>query len=198
LSNNKRCRLSVFSFDFKQASHSNQSRKTRFFRSLYGYTQRVSSRLKDGQVVSYSYHYPGILDDHPYVKLGKSVFGIIPGDEGDILELFDSFEEVTYYNFIGYVLESDCQPIIDKTKSTASQDIVKFGFLSILLIAAQHNGSISRSSLNQLGFENDYVDSAIMHLNNYDLVNEARGAVVCTHRGILFAQSLLKSFTRTR
>lgn len=195
--NNQRYRLSIFSFDFKQASSSNQVRKTRFFRSLYGYTQRVSRRLKDGKIVSYFYHYPGVLDEHSHVKLGKSVFGIIPGNEGAILELFDSFEELTYYNFIGYVLESDCQTIVDKTKSIASQNIVKYGVLSVLLTAAQNDGEISRTSLNQLGFENSYVDSAIAYLQNYDLVNEARGAVICTRRGMLFAQSLMDAFTRT-
>jgi hypothetical protein len=131
------------------------------------------------------------------VKLGKSVFGILPGDEGEILELFDSFEEVTYYNFIGYVLESDCQSIVDKTKSTAGQVVMKYGFISILLIAAQHNGRVLRSNLNDLGLDNDYVDSAVAYLNGYNLVNEEAGVVICTHQGLLFAQSLRNIFTRT-
>jgi hypothetical protein len=190
----QRCRLSVFSFDFKQASHSNQARKTRFFRSLYGYTQRVSRRLKDGQVVSYSYHYPGILDECPHVKLGKSVFGIKPGDERAILELFNSFEEVKYYNFIGYIRESDCQQIVDETKSTVSQNILKFGYLSILLIAALHDGSISRLDLNKLGYDDNYLDSALAFLTEYGLVKEARGAVVCTKQGTLFGRVLLDTF----
>ncbi len=194
--NNQRCRLSVFSFDFKQASHSNQARKTRFFRSLYGYTQRVSRRLKDGQVVSYSYHYPGLLDEYPHVKLGKSVFGIRPGDEGAVIELLNSFEEVRYYNFIAFVRESDCQRIIDESKSATSQAIMRLGFLSVLLIAAQHDGIILRFNLNKLGFDDDYLGSALAYLKKYDLVKEARGEVVCTNKGILFAQSLLNTFDR--
>lgn len=186
-------RLSIFSFDFKQTTQSNQARKTRFFRSLYGYTQRVRRQLKDGQVNSYSYHYPGILDEQPHVKLGKSVFGVIPGNEGAILELFSSFEELTYYNFIGYVLESDCQPIVAEMKSTASREIMTHGYLSVLLIAAQHDGTILRTNLNQLGFDDSYIDSAIAYLLAYELVNEVSSSVVCTQRGMLFAQSILNN-----
>lgn len=196
--NNQQYRLSIFSFDFKQTSQSNQARKTRFFRSLYGYTQRVSRRLKDGQVTSYSYYYPGILDEYPHVKLGKSVFGIIPGGESAIIELFESFEELIYYNFIGFVPKSDCQLIVDETKSTAGQGIAKYGFLSVLLIAAQHNGEILRTDLNKLGFENGYIDSALAYLHSHDLVKETRGVVVCTQRGMGFAQSITDTFTRTR
>jgi hypothetical protein len=153
----------------------------------------VSRQLKDGQIVSYSYHYPGILDEQPHVKLGKSVFGVVPGGEGAILDLFNSFDELTYYNFIGYVLESDCQAVLDELKSTASREIEKHGLLSILLVAAQHEGTISRANLNQLGFEDEYIDSAIVYLQKYDLVKEARDSVVCTQRGVLFAQSILKT-----
>ena len=103
MTENGLCQLRVFSFDFHQPAHSDQSRKTRFFRHLYGYTQRIKRRLKDGQVTTYSYHYPGILDQIPHIKLGKSVFGILPGTESLVLDLFQSYNEVIVHQFIGMI-----------------------------------------------------------------------------------------------
>ncbi len=85
-------RVYVISFDFKQPKGSSQARKTRFFRELYGYTQQVKQELKDGEIVTRTYHYPGVLDQIPYVKLGKSVIAVQPGTEEAILKLLDAFD----------------------------------------------------------------------------------------------------------
>lgn len=192
---NKVYRLSVFSFDFKQPAKSNQARKTRFFRSLYGYTQRVKRRSRNGQVVEYSYHYPGLLGQLPHIKLGKSVFGVKPGSEYSILELLDNFREITYYQFIGWIHVPEWTEVKYRSLLLISQLIQDLGFLSILVIVAQYNRGISKSSLLELGFESEYVDSATVFLKERDLLDYNGGLFIPTRKGSLIAKPFLRDLS---
>lgn len=181
----------MFSFDYIQPRQSDQGRKTRFFRRLYGQTQRVNRRLQDGRTASYTYHYPGILAQLPHVRLGKSVFGVRPGTEGPVLELLESFEEVSFYRFIGWLPSRMWQPGNRKSLLAASSLIAHFGHLSILLSAEKHGGSASLADLIDYGFDAEYVVGASRHLVECGLLGSKPEGFYCTGRGRTVAQMLL-------
>lgn len=189
-------RLRIISFDFKQPAQSNQARKTRFFRSLYGYTQNVKRRSRNGQIVEYSYHYPGLLDYLPHIKLGKSVFGVKPGHEFSILELLDEFQEITYHQFIGWIDVPEWPEANYQSYLRISQLIHYFGFLSILIVLAQYDQAISKSSLLELGFEGKYVDLATEFLKEGDLLDYNDDMFILTSKGSLVAKPLLENIDR--
>jgi len=186
-------RLSIISFDFKQPAQSNQARKTRFFRSLYGYTQHVKRRSRNGQIIEYSYHYPGLLDQLPYFKLGKSVFGVRPGHEFSILELLDKFQEITYHQFIGWINIPEWSEFNHRDYLRISQLIHDFGFLSILIVLKQHNQTISNSDLLELGFDSKYIDLATEFLKERDLLDFDDDVYVLTSKGSLIVKTLLEN-----
>jgi hypothetical protein len=180
----------VFSFDYIQARQTEQGRKTRFFRRLYGQTQLVKRHLHDGRTVSYSYHYPGILDELPHVRLGKSVFGVQPGTEGPVLDLFESLEEVVFYHFTGWLPVRLWQLANRKPLMAASSLIGHFGYLSVLLAVARNGGSVSRSDLMDSGFDAEYLTAAWNYLQGHGLLRSKPEGFQCTPRGTTIAQSL--------
>lgn len=185
------CRLRVFSFDYIQPRQTSQGRKTRFFRLLYGQTQVVKRHLRDGRTVSYSYHYPGILDELPNVRLGKSVFAVRPGTEGPILDLFQSFEEVTYYRFTGWVPARMWQLANRRPLKTASSIIANLGYLSVLVAAAKRGGFVSQSDLIDSGFDAEYFIASSNYLRRHGFLTGKPEALHCTPRGTSLAQTLL-------
>lgn len=185
-------RVSVISFDFKQSPKASQARKTKFFRELYGYTQKVKQQLKDGDVVSRSYHYNGILDQLPHVKLGKSVFGVLPGTEDPVLKLLRAYEEVVFYNFIGW-LAVDIWPAFEKENiSTVNNLILRFGYLSLLLILERQREPIQKNMLIDYGFDSEYITQALEYLTQRELVTKTPNGFESTPRGNNIASKLTK------
>ncbi|MDO8055620.1 MAG: hypothetical protein Q6361_02060 [Candidatus Hermodarchaeota archaeon] len=174
-------RASIVSFDFKQQGPS-QARKTRFFRQLYGYTQQVKQELKNGRVVKRTYHYAGLLDQTPHVKLGKSVFGLRPGTEGPIIKLLDSFDEVIYYNFIGWLPKS-LWPEKEEGIQAINELIERYGSLSILLALQQLGGSIERRQFQDVGFDHEFASKAIDYLQTQGWLEERENSVFLTSSG---------------
>ena len=181
-------RVSIVSFDFRQQGPS-QARKTRFFRELYGYTQQIKQELKSGKVVTRTYHYAGLLDQTPHVKLGKSVFGLRPGTEGDILRLMQSYDEVLYYNFIGW-LPAKMWPESDERVVEMNRLIDRFGSLSILIALQQLGGKVHRTQLLETGFDLDYAQKAIKYLQAQDWIEEEKDKVILTKNGELVVNRL--------
>jgi hypothetical protein len=174
-------RASIVSFDFKQRGPS-QARKTRFFRELYGYTQRIKQQLKNGKIVTRTYHYTGLLDQTSHVKLGKSVFGLRPGTEGPILRLLESFDEVIYYHFIGW-LPVSMWPEDDTESLESNRLIERYGSLSILIKLHQLGGRSPRTQLIEAGFDIEYTQKAMAHLQAHGWLEEEGDAVVLTKNG---------------
>lgn len=175
-------RLSVISFDFHQPRHTNQSRKTRFFRELYGYTQRIKRRLKDGRVIVSNYHYPGILDQQPHIKLGRSVLGVQPGTEDSIIELLQSYNEIAFYQFIGWIpkrawLEKDDKSFL------ASYLITRFGFFSILVLIDKTGEKMSQTDLQSYGFDLKYIKQALSYLTEKLLLVDEANVLQLTKSG---------------
>ena len=183
-------RLWIVSFDFKQPKGSNQARKTRFFRELYGYTQQVKRLLKSGKEVSRTYHYSGIMDQLPFVKLGKSVLGVQPGTEGPILELLHKFDEVDYYNFIGWVPSAIWTVAEDDNILMASKLIARLGYLSVLFMLKKVGGVIQVDELLSFGFDADYINEAVTNLEKSGLVLRNRDVIQCTDTGEKIASIL--------
>jgi len=181
-------RVSIVSFDFKQHGPS-QARKTRFFRQLYGYTQQVKQKLKNGKIITRTYHYAGLLDQTSHVKLGKSVFGLRPGTEGPIIRLLDSFDEVIYYNFIGW-LPTSMWPEKEEGSLAINELIEQYGSLSILLTLQQLGGSAQRTQLQEVGFDHEYSRKAIDYLRTQGWLEESDNIVALTSRGELVASQL--------
>jgi hypothetical protein len=176
-------RVSVISYDFRQHKGSSQARKTRFFRELYGYTQQVKQQLKGGDVIVRTYHYPGILDQVDYTKLGKSVLAVHPGTEESIIKLFRAFDEVEFYNFIGW-LPTSLWPMrkgIDMT--TASELIAAYGYLSILVqMRTYGKEDITYSNLLEEGFDMNYINQAAQYLTNRKLLITTKDTLKLTSK----------------
>ena len=62
----------VFSFDIKFTG----TRKTLFYRRLFGYSSSTKRELKDGTKKTYTHVAQGLLGRIPHVKLGKSVIAV--------------------------------------------------------------------------------------------------------------------------
>ncbi len=185
-------RVNIISFDFKQTLKASQARKTKFFRELYGYTQKVKQQLKDGDVVSRSYHYNGILDQLPHVKLGKSVFGVLPGTEDLVLKLLRAYEEVLFYSFIGW-LPVDLWPVFEKENiSTANNLILRCGYLSLLIILERQREAIQKNTLIDYGFDSEYITQAIEYLTQIGLVIKTPNGYESTPSGNSIASMLTK------
>lgn len=183
--------MRVFSFDFRQPGRADQARKTKFFRLLYGYSKKVTKRFDDGRESTHVYQYPGILGEIPHIRLGKSVFAVPPGSEKPVLELFESFTEVVFYQFDGWLHESISSHIGIKELIFSSNLIAKFGFLSILLVIARKEGALLRNELIDQGFDMDYIDLAISNLQKNRLLIEEADGILCTNRGELVSKTLL-------
>jgi len=176
-------RLWIVSFDFKQPKGSNQARKTRFFRELYGYTQQVKQLLKGGKEVTRTYHYSGIMDQLPFVKLGKSVLGVQPGTEGPILELLHKFDEVDYYIFIGWVPSAIWTVVEDDNVLMVSKLIARLGYLSVLFLLKRFGRVIHVDELLDFGFDADYINHAVSNLKSSGLVFQNQDVLQCTDTG---------------
>jgi hypothetical protein len=183
-------RLYIISFDFRQPKGSSQARKTRFFRELYGYTQQVKNRLKSGKEVTRAYHYSGIMDHIPFVKLGKSVLGVEPGTEGPLLDLFHRFDEVDFYNFIGWVPSAIWTVAEDEKASMAGKLIARWGYLSVLLMLKQSGGAIRVDELLAFGFDDDFINHAVETLKNNDLIVQKQSTLQFTNTGETVAKLL--------
>ena len=62
----------VFSFDIKFTG----TNRTTFYRKLFGFSSRVERGGKDGSTKIHTYATPGLLDEIPHAKLGKSVIAV--------------------------------------------------------------------------------------------------------------------------
>ena len=174
-------RVSVISFDFRQPKGSTQSRKTRFFRELYGYTQQIKQRLKSGEIVTRTYHYSGILDQIPHIKLGKSVLGVQPGKEQQILKLLRSFDEILFFSFMAWLPAS----LWPGTKSTmvASNLIERYGYLSMLFTLNELGTGVKETTLIEHGFDFEYIDQAERYLLEKGYVMKTDIGLECTQSG---------------
>jgi hypothetical protein len=176
-------RVNVISFDFKQPKGASQARKTRFFRELYGYTQQVKQELKDGETVTRTYHYPGVLTPIPYIKLGKSVIAVQPGTEDQILKLLSAFDEVEFYSFIGWLPYSLWPEQSSEDTDRANDMIGTYGYYSILLQIQNMGGTIQDSSLSDVGFDPIFINQAIDYLTSKNLLTNAEGTLTLTTKG---------------
>lgn len=62
----------VFSFDLKFGG----SRRTQFYRRLFGYTSRSRHLRKDGSLKTYLHRSRGLLQEIPHLRLGRSVIAV--------------------------------------------------------------------------------------------------------------------------
>ncbi|MBM4389152.1 MAG: hypothetical protein FJ088_15540 [Deltaproteobacteria bacterium] len=62
----------VFSFDLRCGA----SRRTQFYRELFGYTNRVVRPTKRDPERTYTFFKPGLLRRIPHIKLGSPVFAV--------------------------------------------------------------------------------------------------------------------------
>jgi hypothetical protein len=175
-------RVCVISFDFKQKKEKSQARKTRFFRELYGYSQQVKQQLKDGQVIIRNYHYPGVLDQIPHIKLGRSVLAVNPGDENTIINLLRKFDEVLFYNFIGW-LPANLWSKESNEDSKVSKLITTYGFHSILIQIQQHGGTSQYSDLLDAGYDMEYIRKATQYLTTKELIVRDNDNLVLSLKG---------------
>lgn len=175
--------VSVISFDYKHQKGLSQSRKTRFFRELYGYTQKIKQQLKNGEIIIRNYRYPGVLDQIPHIKLGKSVIAVPPGSEGEIINLLRAFDEVIFYNFTGWLLPSLWPMKYEEDIDMTSKLIMNYGYLSVLFQIQEKGGSLEQSDLSAAGFSMEYSGLAINYLLNKDYLKKIKDELIITTKG---------------
>jgi hypothetical protein len=175
--------VSVISFDYKHQKGLSQSRTTRFFRELYGYTQQIKQQLKNGEIIVRNYQYPGVLDQIPHIKLGKSVLAVPPGSEGEIINLLRAFDEVIFYTFTGWLPISLWPMKYDEAIDMTSKLIINYGYLSVLFQIQKKGGSLKQSDLSDAGFSMEYSDRAITYLLNKDYLQKNQDELLITTKG---------------
>jgi hypothetical protein len=74
----------VFSFDIKFTG----TRKTLFYRRLFGYSSSTKRSLRDGSTKTYTHVAQGLLGTIPHVRLGKSVIAIPKAAAPSLEEFF--------------------------------------------------------------------------------------------------------------
>lgn len=87
----------VFSFDLKFTG----TRKTLFYRRLFGYSSSTKRDLKDGSTKTYTHVAQGLLGMIPHLKLGKSVIAV-PNAAAARLKAFFSdprWQPIDLYSF---------------------------------------------------------------------------------------------------
>jgi hypothetical protein len=134
-----------------------------------------------------------VLAELPHVRLGRSVFGVRPGTEGPVLELFEAFEEVAFYQFTGWLPARICQLANRKSLVTASSLIARFGQLSVLLAVASAGGSATVADLTDSGFDSDYIGAASDYLRACGFLGSSQGSFYCTSQGKTLVQTLLRA-----
>ena len=91
----------VFSFDLKFTG----TRKTLFYRRLFGYSSSTKRDLKDGSTKTYTHVARGLLGTIPHLKLGKSVIAV-PKAAASRIEAFFSdprWQPMEIYSFDAFL-----------------------------------------------------------------------------------------------
>lgn len=95
----------VYSFDLQFEG----SRRTQFYRELFGYRSRTTRTDKEGRERVYESFYPGLLTLLPHLRLGKSVIAVPKKTRGEVDDFFgDSrWEPMELYSFDGILPPED-------------------------------------------------------------------------------------------
>jgi len=114
-----------------------------------------------------------------------------PGTEGPVVELFESFEEVAFYRFTGWLPVRMWQLANRKPLIVTGSLIAHFGYLSVLLTTADRGGCVSHADLVDSGFDAEYIAAASNYLQEHRLLGSKPEGFYCTPRGRTLAQTLL-------
>lgn len=119
-----------------------------------------------------------------------------PGTEGPLLDLFESFEEVTFYRFTGWLPVRMWQLANRKPMIVAGSLIAHFGYISVLLTTARRGRFVSQADLVDSGFDAEYIVAASNYLQEHGLLGSKPEGFYCTPRGRTLAQTLLPAVDR--
>ncbi len=94
---NERTLARVFSFDIGFTG----TRKTLFYRKLFGYSSSTKRNKKDGTTKVYTYIARGLLGEIPHLKLGKSVIAVPKAAASCFEEFFwdPKWQPIEFYSF---------------------------------------------------------------------------------------------------
>ena len=123
------------------------------------------------------------MDQLPFVKLGKSVLGVQPGTEGPILELLHKFDEVDYYDFIGWVPSAFWTVGEDDNVLMARKLIARLGYLAVLFLLKRFGRVNHVDELLDFGFDADYINQAVSNLKSTGFVVQNQDGLQCTDTG---------------
>jgi len=120
-----------------------------------------------------------------YTKLGKSVLAVHPGTEDSIIKLFRAFDEVEYYNFIGWLPTAIWPMKKEPDTTTASKLIAIYGYLSILVyMRTYRKEDATYSELLDEGFDLNYINKAVQYLSDRKLLITTADTLKLTRKAI--------------
>ncbi|KXA89252.1 hypothetical protein AKJ61_03280 [candidate division MSBL1 archaeon SCGC-AAA259B11] len=95
----------VYSFDLQFEG----SRRTQFYRELFGYRSKTTRTDGEGREKVYENFYPGILTSLPHLRLGKSVIVVPKTARGEVDNFFEDsrWKPMELYSFDGILPPDD-------------------------------------------------------------------------------------------
>ncbi|KXB05554.1 hypothetical protein AKJ49_00535 [candidate division MSBL1 archaeon SCGC-AAA382A03] len=95
----------VYSFDLQFEG----SRRTQFYRELFGYRSKTTRTNKEGRERVYENFYPGLLTLLPHLRLGKSVIAVPKKTQGEMDGFFEDsrWGPIDLYSFDGILPSED-------------------------------------------------------------------------------------------
>ena len=94
----------LFTFSIRTEKFESNSEKTKFFKSLYGWTQTVPKGDKE-----YTYRREGVLDDMPHMRVDQSSFIIPENDSDKITDFFDEWTNKVIWKNFRVLLDEDIE-----------------------------------------------------------------------------------------
>lgn len=121
----KKAHARVFSFDLQFRG----SKRTSFYRKLFGYRSRVKREDSEGRTRVYENFYPGLLTPIPHLKLGRSVFAVPERAADKVSEFFQDskWRPINLHAFTGILPPEDrmraMEETLDRRKLVLGEDL---------------------------------------------------------------------------
>ncbi|MBI2547662.1 MAG: hypothetical protein HYW23_04460 [Candidatus Aenigmarchaeota archaeon] len=107
----------LISFSVKTENFVSNGERTKFFKSLYGWTQTVPKGDKE-----YTYRREGVLDDMPHMKVDQSSFIVPENNFAEITDFFDEWHNKVMWKTFKVLLDRETKDIFDEFEQEFEDD----------------------------------------------------------------------------
>jgi len=121
----------IISFSINSGICKSPSEKTKFFKKLYGWNQKVPGKKKE-----YEYRREGVLDEVPHMRISQSSFIIPEEDFEKISQFFEEWQKKVIFNAFKVLIEDESifdefdkfrKDLIDESEDQIGPDVPEPG-----------------------------------------------------------------------